>query len=118
YIEYRVSDSACNAGLFEFIPNLCKNQNFNIIDSISLSSKLSKFRDINGNELMPLDEADFYILIYWTVWTGKLNKDHVKIWEQLATNNTDCKIKVLKVNLDLQEHWSSEKLDQYIRLFK
>jgi len=105
YIEYRATDTSCNAGLFEFIPNLNVKNSYNKPDSLSLEQELKKFLDINGNPLKKLESADFYVLIYWTVWTGKLNKDHVKIWEDAARNNKNANVKVLKVNLDFQEHW-------------
>jgi hypothetical protein len=59
------------------------------------------------------NNADFYLLIYWNVWTGKLNKDHVKIWEDLARENKNCKIKVIKVNLDIQEYWEPKEKEMY-----
>jgi hypothetical protein len=105
YIEYRVTDTSCNAGLFEFIPNLDIKNSYNKPDSSKLDSELKKFLDLNGNPLGELESADFYVLIYWTVWSGKLNKDHVKIWEDAAINNKNARIKVLKVNLDFQDHW-------------
>jgi hypothetical protein len=66
---------------------------------------LKKNLDLNGNPLGRLESADFYVLIYWSVWTGKLNKVHVKVWEDAARNNQKSNIKVLKVNLDFQDHW-------------
>ena len=63
---------------------------------------------MNGNSLKSPETADFYVLIYWAVWTGKLNKDHVKIWEDAAKNNKNAKVKVIKVNMDFQEHWDEK----------
>lgn len=105
YIEYRSADSTCNAGLFSFIPTLSKDAVYHKPDSADLKSEMTKFRDLRGNILMDPDPADFYLLIYWSVWTGKLNKDHVKIWEDLALANRRCKIEIIKVNLDIQEYW-------------
>jgi hypothetical protein len=105
YIEYRATDTSCNAGLFEFIPNLDLKNSYNKPDSNKLELELSKFLDLKGQPIDKLESADFYVLIYWTVWTGKLNKDHVKIWEDAARNNKNARIKVLKVNLDFQDHW-------------
>lgn len=115
YIEYKKADTSCNAGLFSFIPELAKGKTYFKIDSPSLNLQLAKFRDLNGKTLKPLEAADYYVLIYWTVWTGRLNKDHVKIWEELAAANKNCKIKVIKVNLDLQEYWDKEKRDKIIK---
>ena len=105
YIEYRATDTSCNAGLFEFIPNLNVKNSYNKPDSTNLELELNKFLDLKGKPIDKLELADFYVLIYWTVWTGKLNKDHVKIWEDAASNNKNARIKVLKVNFDFQDHW-------------
>jgi hypothetical protein len=114
YIEYRQTDTSCNAGLFQFIPALNLTDKYNQPDSSNLDIELKKFRDLNGNTLKRLTTSDFYLLIYWTVWTGKLNKDHVKIWEDLARDNKNCKIQVIKVNLDLQEYWDKDDRDKII----
>lgn len=115
YIEYRQTDTSCNAGLFQFIPALNLEDTYNQPDSLNLQGELDKFRDLKGNVLKQPEAADFYVLIYWTVWTGRLNKDHVKIWEDLAYNNKQCKIEVIKVNLDWQEYWDEQERKNIIR---
>jgi hypothetical protein len=113
YIEYRQTDTSCNAGLFDFIPKLSLSGIYNKPDSSSLAEEWTKFRDLKGKEMTLPNNADFYLLIYWNVWTGKLNKDHVKIWEDLARENKNCKIKVIKVNLDIQEYWEPKEKEMY-----
>jgi len=113
YIEYRQTDTSCNAGLFDFIPKLNLSGTYNKPDSSSLAEEWTKFRDLKGNAMNLPNNADFYLLIYWNVWTGKLNKDHVKIWEDLARDNKNCKIKVIKVNLDIQEYWEPKEKEMY-----
>ncbi|HEY1040268.1 MAG TPA: hypothetical protein VGF30_12720, partial [Bacteroidia bacterium] len=115
YIEYRQTDSSCNAGLFQFIPSLNLTDKYNQPDSSDLSTELNKFRDVKGNALASRENADFYLLIYWAVWTGKLNKDHVKAWEDLARNNKNCRIKVIKVNLDIQEYWEKQERELFLK---
>lgn len=115
YIEYRQTDTSCNAGLFQFIPALNLTDKYNQPEKANLDTELKKFRDLNGNTLKSIETADFYLLIYWTVWTGKLNKDHVKIWEDLAKNNKNSNVKVIKVNLDLQEYWNKDDRDIIIK---
>jgi len=111
FIEYKDTSLACNAGLFDLIPKLSKTKNYNTKDKLSLKTELNKFRTIRGGkvatDLNP--EYDFYLFIYWSVWTGKLNQNHVKVWEDLARKNTGAKIKVIQVNLDMQSYWPQEE---------
>ncbi len=118
YIEYRETDTSCNAGLFEFIPNLNTFTTYKKTGKTTLDIELEKYRDLKGNPLVKsnLKPADFYVFLYWTVWIGKLNKDHVKIWEQLARNNTNAKIEIVKVNLDFQEYWNKSERDTIIKI--
>ena len=117
YIEYRKTDTSCNAGLFEFIPKLKLDTVLNYKTKETLQNELTKFRDLDGNILVNvLDKNyDFYILIFNTVWTGNLNKDHVKVWEDLAKNNMKSKIKVFTINLDIQEYWNKNEQEIIIK---
>lgn len=113
YIEYRETDTSCNAGLFSFIPELSLNKSYNLTDKTTLGAELGKCLSIDGYPLADMDaNADFYVLIYWTAWTGKLNEDHVKVWEDLAAANKNCRVRVIKVNLDLQEHWDEQERER------
>ncbi len=115
YIEYRQTDTSCNAGLFQFIPSLNLKDKYKQPEQPDLNTELNKYRDLKGNNLKARESADFYLLIYWTVWTGKLNKDHVKIWEDLARQNKNSKIKVIKVNLDIQEYWEEQEREKIVK---
>ena len=118
YVEYRLTDTSCNKGLFDFIPNLNLTTAYNKPDSLSLQQQWPKYRDLNGNKLALPEPADFYVLIYWNVWTGKLNRDHVKIWEDLARANKNCRVKVIKVNLDIQDYWEQEEKEKWRKAFR
>ncbi len=117
YIEYKENDSSCNAGLFEFIPELNLNTEYTIKDTPNFHIEYAKYRDLKGNDIDKPNSADFYIVIYWTTWTGRLNKNHVKIWEELAKENTNCKLEVIKINLDMQEYWDKEDRAKIIKIF-
>ncbi len=114
YIEFRQTDTSCNAGLFQFVPSLETGKAFNKTGKTNLETEVKKWRDMRNHTVSLNTKADFYLLLYWTVWSGRLNKDHVKIWEDLARANTKCTIKVIKVNLDLQESWDKTERDEII----
>jgi hypothetical protein len=106
-LSYKMESQDCNAGLFAFIPGLKRDTVYSKKDDFKLEEQLKKIRDLNGNSfnLSNPDKADYYLFIYWVKWAGKLNKDHVNEWEDLAHANKNVKIKVYEVNLDLQSWW-------------
>lgn len=104
-ISYKKENQDCNAGLFSTIPELNLNSKLKPVEGKNLNEFLENLIDFNGNKVIELPKADFYLFISWAKFTGKLNKDHVKEWEELAAKNKSVKIKVYKVNLDLKEGW-------------
>jgi hypothetical protein len=102
---YKKNNQDCNAGLFETIPNLIKNATELSIDSSNLSNFLYYLVDRNGNTITELPKADYYLFVNWAIYMGKLNKDHVKVWENLATKNDKAKINVYKINMDMMTNW-------------
>ena len=64
---------------------------------------------LKGDSLgSPKLDVSFHIFIFWAKFAGKLNKNHVKVWDNQATNNTKTSIRVYKINMDFQEHWGEE----------
>ena len=116
YIEYRQADTSCNAGLFGLIPALNLNTVYNQPDTLTLQEEWKNFLDLKGNAVAMPDSADFYVLSYWTVWTGKLNKDHVLVWEEMAQANKNANVKFIKVNLDIQEYWKEEEREKTLEI--
>lgn len=118
YIEYRATDTSCNAGLFPFISYLSKNGVFRKTGVTTLATVMKSLRKPGGGPLPAnfLDpNADYYLFIYWTIYTGRSNKNHVKAWERLAANNHKAKIQVIAVNMDFQQWWPHEKLDSILK---
>lgn len=108
YIEYKLTDSACNAGLFGFIPSLNAAKKYNSKSELTLNREMAMLRTIEGAALPAgyIDTtADFYLLISWASFTGRLNKDHVKKWQELAKSNAKAKLQVVLVNVDVQQWW-------------
>jgi len=105
-IKYK-SDTSCNASAFNFLENVSPDMNFEFIDSITFDDCFTKLTDLKGNPVVieKSNNTDFYLIIFWAKFIGRLNKDHVKIWEELAINNSNAKIKVFKVNKDMQDWW-------------
>jgi len=117
YIEYKPTDSSCNGNLSDFIHAMHKNGRYKMSGKTTLNKEMVKLRDIQGNQLVStyLDPtADFYILVAWTVFAGRLNRDHVKVWETLALSNKKAKVQIIEVNLDVQKWWPEGPLKDSI----
>jgi len=120
YIEYRATDTSCNAGVFGFIPQLKKDTVFPKTDKPKLDQELARFQNLRAAPYLPTTDAnsDYTMLLYWTVYEGRLNKDHVKAWQDLAAKNTRAHIRVILVNMDMQENWGKEALDKLATRFQ
>ncbi|MDR2206124.1 MAG: sterile alpha motif-like domain-containing protein [Flavobacteriaceae bacterium] len=103
---YKINAEDCNAGLFRVIPTLTKDTKLES-GQLTLDELLSKLDKMDNNEKsLETSDYDYLLAINWAVFMGKkLNKDHVLEWEKLAKNNTNCKIQIIKVNMDLKKEW-------------
>jgi hypothetical protein len=101
-------------------PDECNSQNSAIIRSLSVATNYDVDSTLTIGELLPYLKAlhgqnvsqdlaegnDICAVIFWAIYTGSLNKK-VRNWEgELYNAFSSLKIKVLKVNMDLQESWN------------
>ncbi len=108
----------CNAAAFSFIDSLNSKKDFREDTSISYSDLADKMRNLNGHLNAPQKnpETNYYIFIFWTKWTGRLNKTHVIPWENQALTNPNAKVEVYKVNMDMQQYWKISKENYFNRM--
>lgn len=111
YIPYG-DEYACNAHAFDFIEKLNRNSVYTISDNLNMATISKGLCNLDGVQVVePISEnTDFYVFIYWAKWAGKLNKDHVVVWEKQALENQHANIKLITVNVDSQVFWGSENL--------
>ncbi len=86
-LTYKKNNQDCNAGLFETIPSLSKNSNLQILEGNDIQAFTTYLVDRNSLKFRNLPKADYFLFINWAKYMGKLNKDHVKVWEELANKN-------------------------------
>jgi len=105
-LKYR-EESQCNGQAFSFISSLTKDNRYDYDTLILMKDLKNKLYDIKGKKVSfeANDSTDYFVFIYWAVWIGRLNKNHVKVWENDAKNNSNCNIEVIKINMDMQEWW-------------
>jgi hypothetical protein len=101
-------------------PEKCNAENTGIIRSLSMINNYDVDSLFTFGQFLPYlktldcqgvgqninETPDIYAVIFWSLYTGHLNLK-VKDWEdELYNTFSSLKIKVLKVNLDLQESWN------------
>lgn len=115
YIPYG-DEWACNAGAFDFIEELNDSTAYRVSTKLHRDSIAPGLRTFAGDTPpSPPTDATYHVYIFWAKFAGKLNKNHVWIWEQQALENNNTSISVYKVNMDFQEHWGpevTEKMEQ------
>jgi hypothetical protein len=94
--------NSCSGRAEDIIAQLNKETFYPVIDTLTLDAELKMFNLIS--EETNKNDYDFYVTIYYAKWAGKLNKK-IAEWEFAAFNNSNAKIKVIKLNTDLQEDW-------------
>lgn len=108
-VSYKENKEDCNAGLFSTLPNLRKNTSLKKEDLI-LTDFQKNFLKLDGTPLSEIPKSDYYLFLNWAKFVGKLNKDHVKVWEEMAKKNKYVKIQVYNVNMDIQKKWNVKEL--------
>jgi len=101
-------EGQCNAMNESIISSLVPGKQFEINDSVHLHQIHTKLRKLNGEPLNQLlsEKPDFTIYIFWTTYTGRLNKIKTLMWQNEIQSNTNCKIDFFLVNMDQQQWWN------------
>ena len=101
-------ESQCNAMNESLIAGLVPGKQFEINDSLHLDDIHPKLRNLQGEPLEQkfVEKADFTIYLFWTTYTGRLNKTKTLMWQNEIQSNTNCKIDFYLVNMDQQQWWS------------
>ena len=101
FLKYK-PDTACNAPGFAFTENVCDKITKLQRTDLKFQNFAKYFNFENGKEVKDLDIKgyDAVIVISWAKYMGKLNKDHVKVWEDNLKKQNPCKLLILKACLD------------------
>ncbi len=100
-------ESLCNAVNETVISSLVPGKYFEIDDSVFLRDITDVLRTLKGDpfQMNTAGQSDYVIFIFWTKYSGRLNKTKVMRWQQEVRYNTACKIDFYLVNMDQQQWW-------------
>jgi hypothetical protein len=75
---------------------------------------LKSIRTLNGEpvNLKEFEGYDYYLIMYWAKWLGKVNSIKMIDWEANLKNKTkELNIKIIKVTTDYMDFWPLDKHD-------
>jgi hypothetical protein len=99
--------SQCNAPAFMYCENICRTEiPLNRVDqNFKLDSLYSMIEDFLG-DTPNMSNADYTVFIGWAKWNGRLNGDHIKVWEE-SLMKSGCNVKIYKLCLDPLVQWGT-----------
>ncbi len=108
YLLKYASNKNCIADADGLLKRISKSETeFPTIDSIHIDSTLKHLHTLDGTEVnIQNKNEDYTAVIYWATFLGRLNKDNIPAWINDANNNEQSNIRIIIINMDLQEWWS------------
>ncbi len=106
-VYYKDTSILCNSPAYEFTDSICSRINLRTNASKTITSELKGLLSLENQKIdvKTDDQYDYYVFIYWCRFEGRLNKSHVKVWENNLQTVKGCRVKIYKVDLDLQKTW-------------
>jgi hypothetical protein len=112
YLMLYRDEKKCNAQNDSLISFLDPVNVINVDSSQNIREYIKQLRKANGTEIHPgeVQGQDFYLIMYWAKYLGKMNSDKVGEWEKtLASLNKNVKVTPLKVSVDYMNFWELDK---------
>lgn len=115
FFWYRDS-TQCNAPGFNYSEQICNSQVpiKRVNKNFKLDSLLSFAECFDGSS-PKIDSADYSVVITCARYSGRLNKDHIKVWEE-NLRKSNCKVQIYKLCTDPLKEW--EKYDIKVNRIK
>jgi hypothetical protein len=104
-----ILETECGALKTEFIQDLDRNKSYKTESKINMdefTSKLVFLDGKNANYTLHTD-TDFYLIIYWAKFIGRVNKKSPAAWEKTAKHNKKANISIIKINMDFRNFWEN-----------
>ncbi|MBK8969765.1 MAG: hypothetical protein IPM36_24535 [Lewinellaceae bacterium] len=108
HYKYWESPDECKAGAAEFIKNLRRDADNQPLNDSAFYRLPLELETLHGSAFaerkLPRD-ADFYVIVYWGTFLGKLNRDYIESWIKEARENRQVNIHLIYVSCDMRKAW-------------
>lgn len=108
HYKYWESPDECKAGAAEFIKNLRRGTHNQPLNDSAFYRLPLELETLHGSAFaqhnLPRD-ADFYVIVYWGTFLGKLNHEYIESWIKESGENHLANLQLLFVSCDMRKDW-------------
>lgn len=111
YLLDIIEKDTCSGQTDDMIYHLSTNKIYPIDSSRILEQVMANILTSNGYKISTdtINSSDFYVMMYFAKFTGKLNKQNISYWEQqLIMKEDSLNLTIYKICCDPLESWWSE----------
>lgn len=103
----------CNGQNDSLITFLNPENVIKIDSSENIFNYLSQVRTLDGRPINPdeFKNYDYYLIMYWAKWLGKVNSIKMTDWESNLAKKRNFKVKTIKLTIDYMNFWALNKKD-------
>lgn len=116
-MKYR-DDKKCNGQNDSLISFLDPKHVIGVDSTRNIHAYLNQLRTLDGDvvELSEFNNMDYYLIIYWAKWLGKMNENKITEWEKSIAYKNNLKIKAIKLSTDYMNFWEIDK-NEMIKIY-
>lgn len=107
FIPYK-DTGFCSAPGYVYLRSICDNVKKDPVMTRHISERTKQIIPCKNNKVFEgyqPGDYDYTVILLWATYTGRLNKDHVRVWEESIQQAKGCKVRVFKVSEDVMEIW-------------
>ena len=111
YLMLYRDNKRCNGQNDSLIGFLNPNNVVKIDSTNNINEYLNSLKTIDGKNINKEDfkNYDFYLIMYWAKYLGKVNSTKMLDWENSLNKKNNLKIKTIKVTTDYMNFWELNK---------
>jgi hypothetical protein len=113
YLMIYRNDKKCNAQNDSLIGFLNPKNVIKVDSSNNINDYIKQLKTLDGKDLnkKEFENYDYYLIMYWAKWTGKVNSIKMLDWENSLNQKNNLNIKTIKVTTDYMNFWELRKKD-------
>jgi hypothetical protein len=111
YLMIYRDEKRCNDQNDSLISFLDPKNIVKIDSSNNIHDYINQLRTLEGNVVSgdEFKNSDYYLIMYWAKWLGKVNSIKMRDWEKTISKKDNLKLKTIKVTTDYMDFWHVPK---------